>query len=406
MLPVKTDSVYFKGFNGIRFIAAFAVIIHHIEEYKSVFFLGIDNLNDRPVIYQLGKFGVALFFVLSGFLITYLLLAEKQKTGTVDIAKFYIRRMLRIWPLYFLIVLLSFFVFPTIGLLQMPIWSETTFHHFYEKLTLYLLVLPNLVSGLYEPMPLSGHVWSIGVEEQFYLFWPWLVLSRHFKKTLIIIGAIGLVLAGVFFYYRFILNPYHLAKEQTHPVLFFVSMFMAQFRIGCMAIGGLGAYLVFKNHPILEILHRKSVQIIMYLFLIAFIATGFRVPGINYEFYAVLFCFLLINLASNPQSVVQFENPLMKFMGSISYGLYIYHPVAITLVLNLLAGRRDNPGLLHSFLFNLQAYALIILLTILLAYLSYTYFEKPFLRLKDRFMAGASTDRRATVSTFEVPVIK
>mgnify|MGYP000751166612 CR=1 FL=1 len=96
--------IYFKGFNGVRFIAASAVIVHHIEEYKAVYLFGRDDLWARPFVYQLGRLGVALFFVLSGFLITYLLLAEKQKTGTIAIRKFYIRRVLRIWPLYFLIV--------------------------------------------------------------------------------------------------------------------------------------------------------------------------------------------------------------------------------------------------------------------------------------------------------------
>jgi peptidoglycan/LPS O-acetylase OafA/YrhL len=385
MLSATNSITYFRGLNGIRFIAAFSVIIHHIEEYKTIFILHVDNFSARPVIYQLGKLGVALFFVLSGFLITYLLLAEKQKTGTVNITKFYIRRMLRIWPLYFLIVLLSFFVFPNIGLLQIPLLSESTFQNFYQKLVLYLLVLPNVVSGLYVPMPLSSHVWSIGVEEQFYLLWPWLLISRNFKRLFVIILSVGAVLAGGFFYFRFALNPYHIAKDDTHPFFFFVSMFLAQFRVGCMAIGGLGAYLVFIKHPVLQILYRRWIQIIVYLFLIFLISTGFQVPGVNYEFYAILFCYLLINLASNPKSIIQFENRFMNFMGSISYGLYIYHPIAIAFVLNLLIGHRANPDLLNSLSFNLQVYSLTIAITVFLSYLSYTYFEKPFLRLKDRF---------------------
>ena len=104
-------SIYFPNLNSIRFIAALLVIIHHIEQFKSVFNIYPNQMNN-PVIGSFGPLGVRLFFVLSGFLITYLLFAEKEVSGTISITKFYIRRALRIWPLYYLIVLLAFFIVP------------------------------------------------------------------------------------------------------------------------------------------------------------------------------------------------------------------------------------------------------------------------------------------------------
>src|SRR5688572_27055191 len=109
------QKIYFPNLNGLRFIAAFLVIIHHIEQLKS--FSNIDNYwGTVPFIDIIGKLGVVLFFVLSGFLITYLLLAEERSFKRISIVKFYIRRMLRIWPLYFLIILLAFAVLPGISL--------------------------------------------------------------------------------------------------------------------------------------------------------------------------------------------------------------------------------------------------------------------------------------------------
>ena len=101
----NSNKIYFPNLNGIRFIAAFAVILHHLEQFK--YLLGYKNNWENPIIHQIGPLGVILFFVLSGFLITYLLLVEEKQTKTISIKSFYMRRILRIWPLYYLIILLN-----------------------------------------------------------------------------------------------------------------------------------------------------------------------------------------------------------------------------------------------------------------------------------------------------------
>src|SRR5262245_59932952 len=103
MRSSDTDRVYFPNLNGLRFIAALAVIIHHIEQQKADFCL--PNSFGAAPIQLFGELGVVLFFVLSGFLLTYLLLEEEKTTATIGIRNFYIRRILRIWPLYFLIII-------------------------------------------------------------------------------------------------------------------------------------------------------------------------------------------------------------------------------------------------------------------------------------------------------------
>ena len=150
---MKDERIYFPNLNGLRFIAAFLVIIHHIEQIKS--FLKIDNyLEVIPFVGIIGKLGVVLFFVLSGFLITYLLLAEEQKYKKISIKKFYIRRILRIWPLYFLIILLSLLILPNISIFTLPGFGKDVVHQYlFFKIILYAVFFPNLVFTLFGMVP-------------------------------------------------------------------------------------------------------------------------------------------------------------------------------------------------------------------------------------------------------------
>jgi peptidoglycan/LPS O-acetylase OafA/YrhL len=156
---------YFPNLNGIRCIAALLVVFHHLEQAKHA--LNIPNVYHVPIIQHAGRLGVGLFFVLSGFLITYLLLEERGRFGNVDAKKFYLRRVFRIWPIYFLIVGLSFFIFPHIPLMDYPGVEEKLTIHLPERLTLLLLVLPNYAFVLYDLPYWCAQTWSIGVEEQF-----------------------------------------------------------------------------------------------------------------------------------------------------------------------------------------------------------------------------------------------
>src|SRR5690606_24795997 len=108
---IGKDRIYLPGLNGIRAIAAFAVVISHTNGR-----LGEFGLSKLPY-WDLAGFGVTIFFTLSGFLITYLLLKERAKTGTIKVRKFYVRRLLRIWPLYYfyLFLILAIVGFSALG---------------------------------------------------------------------------------------------------------------------------------------------------------------------------------------------------------------------------------------------------------------------------------------------------
>ena len=127
-----------------------------------------------------GKSGVILFFVLSGFLITYLLLQEQDETSQINLPAFYNRRFLRIFPLYFLILGLS-----VLFITCFPSLIPPAFKPVYPLLafTLILFALPNLALTVDNPVAGASHLWSLGVENQFYLIWPLLIIQ--FKKNML-----------------------------------------------------------------------------------------------------------------------------------------------------------------------------------------------------------------------------
>ena len=373
--------VYFPNLNGVRFIAAFSVLIHHTEQIK--YLMGLENNYGNFFIKNLGKLGVGLFFVLSGFLITYLLLSEKQRRGDISTKDFYIRRILRIWPLYFIIVILGFFVFPNIPIFNEPLRSQYYFDaDFFKRLPFFLLFLPNLGFVFYRSPYLCAQTWSVGVEEQFYAIWPWIIRSKNPIKTFFKLLIIFLTVLGILWFYIFKISDLSLeTKSKIHDGL---ELFFSQFRILTMVIGGIGAYLIFeKKEQILKILFRKDVQIIIYSILILMLSTGFHVSGFNMEFYGIFFCFFILNVSQNPDSLIYLEQKIIHYLGKISYGVYIYHPAVIVLCINSIhyfLGKN-----LPSLTFNLLLYSSAVLITILVCELSFRFIETPLLKLKDRF---------------------
>lgn len=223
---------YYPNLNTLRFIAASLVIIHHIEQMKSLF--GIANFWHVPFFEVIGKLGVVLFFVLSGFLITTLLLDEKDHKGKIDVGHFYLRRVLRIWPVYYLIVVLGFFVWPYLPFLEIPgkdIFPEVLGHRM-PNILFYLTIFANLGVVIYGSVPYTSQSWSIATEEQFYLFWPFVVIC--FSKRLV--GVMSGILVGYwviryFFHYK---NVW-LISDETQGI---VRGFLYYFNINCMALGG------------------------------------------------------------------------------------------------------------------------------------------------------------------------
>jgi peptidoglycan/LPS O-acetylase OafA/YrhL len=367
---MRTDRVYFPGLNGLRFLAAVSVILFHLEQLKDE--VGLPNLGNLPLLVNMGKKGVGLFFVLSGFLITYLLLVEIKKTGTINVERFYIRRILRIWPLYYLIALWAFFVFP--NLFDVSFVNRLTSANFLSQLTLFALMLPN-VAKLFLPMVAgASQSWSVGVEEQFYLLWPLILRKGRNIVPQLLLGIVivkPVVEVGLYF----CTSAMHL------PALNTVRNFSKIFAIEQMAFGGLGAWLLVEQKTAaLRWLHHPATQNLNFGLLFAVLAFKLKIPFLLHHVDALAFTILIMNVAANPRSFIKLENALCNFMGNISYGLYMYHTTIIILALKYLPRFPDSLAV-----YNLIYYTIVISGTVLVAFLSHRYLELRFLKLKDSF---------------------
>ena len=369
----KGNTIYFENLNAIRFIAASLVVIHHIEQEKDIF--KITNWWGNPMINCFGKAGVILFFSLSGFLISFLLLKEEKLTNTISIKKFYIRRILRIWPLYFLIVGLSLFIFPSIPFFSIEGYTKELIQsNLSEKIFLYLFFLPNLVLTTFGLIPYCYQTWSVGAEEQFYLVWP--VLNKYIKnKWVLFFGVIVIVISlkkiALFF-----------------PIFQPVEKYLYWTPIQAMAIGGIYALIVLSELPYIvfvkKLMFNKIIQIIGYTVLFFLIYKGYFFPNLNNEVYAVLFGFLICNLACNENRLFSMENSVTRYLGKISYGLYMYHLIAIVTAIKFC----------HLFKFenNFIIYPLTFGILILISSFSYHFFENRFIKRKSKYSVIVSGD--------------
>lgn len=366
--------IQFPGLNGVRFVAAFLVIVDHTELFKS--YLGYPTLWSNSYSAYLGAFGVSIFFVLSGFLITYLLLEEQQE-APIRIRHFYLRRILRIWPLYYLILVLGFFVVPHMDFFQVPIYSRDMGDSL-PRLLLFLGLAANVAFVYLPTVPFANVLWSVAVEEQFYLFWPHVVRIK--RKLLWIMLALLAGYLALKFYAGSLDRQFELLVIRT--------------RFSAMIIGGIGAYLVFNQKGVIQFLHSRVLQVVL---LVLFVCMGMdwidfkSFTWIQDELISLVVCGLIINIATNPKSLLSLENRVFAYFGKLSYGLYVYHLFAVVLVLKGIPVVIDIQALPDWIGYPLTL-GTILGLTTGISYLSYRYFESYFLRKKLRYSAVLSGD--------------
>jgi peptidoglycan/LPS O-acetylase OafA/YrhL len=367
--------VYFPNLDGLRFIAALLVIIHHVEQLKSIY--GIPNHWNSPFVQIIGEQGVVLFFVLSGFLITYLLLEEEKTTGTIKVKNFYLRRILRIWPLYFLLVFIALAILPQIPMFVLPGFDhEYVYRHLLRKVLLFLFFLPNLVSPLAGIVPFAAQTWSIGTEEQFYLAWP--VVMKHVRKH-----RIALMLL-IIFGYIFVARALYSSRTDFLPFKEYINTFWLVFNIDCMAIGGFFALLLHSRHKLLKYFNNNWIFYTSLVIVSYMLSRGISIQHLYKESYALFFGLLILNFAANPNIHVSLETGFLKYLGKISYGLYMYHPIGIAIVLTILR----STGWFSDYVI----YPLSLALSIGIAGFSYQYFESFFLKLKTNYTTVKSGD--------------
>jgi peptidoglycan/LPS O-acetylase OafA/YrhL len=372
--------VYFPGLNSLRFFSALTVIITHVELMKHKF--GFANLWSNKLIFHFGGIGVSFFFVLSGFLVTYLMFEEKRNFNFFSIKNFYLRRILRIWPLYFLILILGFFILPKFT--YIPFFSEHFIDEFFLNFIFYLLILPNIAFSIYYAVPLIGQSWSIGVEEQFYIFWP--IVFNFFKKftfkvlTYLLIFWVSVKLFFLIFSLYF-----------DNEIVLIVKKNLAMLKFENMIIGAMGALILFENKSkILNFIYNKTI---FFIAASGIIISIYVLPELLFDgihlLHSIFFIVIILNVSTNPNINFRLESPVLNLLGKISYGLYMYHLIVIYFVFTLMLRfdiYQENDSL-STFLLYSQS----MIITFLISYFSYTFFEKRFLKMKLKFTKVVSS---------------
>ncbi len=368
------DRVHFPGLNSLRFFAALSVFIGHCELTKK--FLSLPNNFELFDRINFGGIGVYFFFVLSGFLITYLLCVEKDRFGTISIKRFYLRRILRIWPLYYLIVALGFFILPAFDFFTlMPVSFNQNYN---QNLLLYILILPNLAYAYMPSVPHIGQAWSIGVEEQFYIFWPLMV--KRFRN----ISQIILISIVVYMSVKLLVLVYPYFGE-TGVIYTGVKRFFGMSKFECMLIGAFGGVMVFNNKErFLKIVYSPLAQLSalgLFGFLSYFAGTESILQDAIHLPLSVLFLIIILNVATNPASILKLNIGLLDYLGKISYGFYMYHLIFLFLVTKLIRPYYTDFPIASNFLI----YVVSFIATGIISHLSYRFFEKYFIKRKKKF---------------------
>lgn len=371
---MQQEKIHFENLNGLRFIGAFLVFIFHAftinrevwgDFFESVPFIALRKLT------SIGHYGVNLFFVLSGFLITYLLLKELRERGKIHIGFFLVRRILRLWPLYFVIVLFGFFIFP-----HLPFGTQTV--HEFWRYALFLSNFDEIINGSRDSLNFLTATWSVSIEEQFYLGWALVIGLFQWKTIRSFQGFFLLVILSAVLF-----RIYHAYEPQ---VIYYHTLSV----ISDMAIGGLLATLVFENPSIPWIENLKKWKIgLIYVLGIGFLFTAHKVlPGrlilLERLISGTFFAFVLLEQLKAKHSFYKADRiPYFERAGKLTYGFYLFHSLLIYYLCKTFEYLNWNQQAGYFVLY----FMLLLISNSLCSVISYRYFEKPLLDLKKYFRA-------------------
>lgn len=275
------------------------------------------------------------------------------------------RRLLSIYPLYYLIILISFLLIPFLATTFPDYFSQTPhyfkrilglYDDFFNSLILYVVFLPNIALYFGKTVVGASQSWSIGVEEQFYLIWPFLIYFFP-KKKLVLVFTVILVLMGLI-------------------SLFVTTLFPFEF----MAIGALAAYLHFYYQLYVKRIISSSLRYAVYITLLMLLffplyqlLRPFQNIGLGF-----IYAFLILIIANSNHASTWYKQKLAA-LGKISYGIYMFHPFVMFLVFPF--AQIYCKG--NLVLYNATVYFFVFSLTIVLSYISYNVLEKRFIKIKD-----------------------
>lgn len=355
------NSLYrIPNITSIRFFLALLVVIFHTSEFFQK--RGFPYYNGLPIFHK-GTDAVYVFFTLSGFLIIKQLYVEKIQTGSISLKKFYVRRMLRIFPLYYLILVFGFlyyhFILPYFG------FSFENNYNILSAIALGVTFFPNILST-YEPGGILEILWSIGIEEQFYLVVAPLILLIPSRKMKLFLGIFTALYFIVYFFsgIEFLSN---------YRMLFFYFSF-----------SGLCAIAIENSY--VKRLINTFWYVIIALFFLYLTTSWFEIENTVYNHLFNMIAYSLGILALSQKPIKFLENKTINYFGKISYGIYMYHAIVMQFIgflyLKFISKFNFSPAV-DIIISNI----LVVSITIFISHISYKYYETYFLRKKQRVIA-------------------
>lgn len=354
-----TERRHFHTFDALRFIAFSLVFLLHAPLPNNQFF---------NFISKSGGIGVTFFFVLSGFLITYILLYEKELHGKINLKKFFIRRILRIWPLYYLMILFAFLTPYILDNMNLS-YSNEGYTPNWLISCLFLENYNMMFTGDFPNTSPLRVMWSLCIEEHFYIVWGLILYYAPIKKVPMII-TLSIIVATIsrLIYPVFSLNDIDLF---TH--------------IDYFAFGSIPAYCLIKKKHLIEIINSIPIYQKLVLTCIS-LCYVFIAPNISFSLqniinpiiFSILFTLIIFFIIPLKNSLLIKDSNVFSKLGTYTYGLYLYHTIAINLMVQLYM----KIGLdIDSISLSITS----IIITIFISLFSYKLFELKFIKLKKYF---------------------
>ena len=364
--PQRGERFYQPELDALRFFAFFGVFIFHAAPKYMEFYdaAGSPRWLSNLLIstFGAGAFGVDLFFALSAYLITSLLLRERNATGALDLRGFYMRRILRIWPLYF-----AFIAFAAIvG------WLVPQQHLPMRYVLSYYLLAGNWCYVFYGlPASFATPLWTISIEEQFYLAWP-LALRKASVRIMALMAAALLIVANAW--------RIHLAISAGPTDAMEYNTFT---RLDPIAWGIL---IALFSHKLPQLTRLQRITLLCAGVIACIAEYGFTVLmnppkhrtwklAMSHPVTSLAGAVVLLAVLGSQNSFLR--QGWLLYLGKISYGLYVLHEFAHFCAMRILPASTPLQVIAQS--------AIGLALTIAIAAASYRWLESPFLRLKERF---------------------
>jgi peptidoglycan/LPS O-acetylase OafA/YrhL len=360
--PAAKSKLYFPQIDSIRGLSFIAIFLFHAVRItdKPFFLSGFFGY-----LYSNLPLGLEVFFVLSSFLLTWLGFNEYEKRGNFSFKNYFTRRALRIWPLYFFILFLGFIVIRAVAV------------YFHSAITLpnawyYIFFIANFYT--LDHVFFLRLLWTISVEEQFYLFWG--LSLKIFYKNIGWVISVLMVTSVLFSIYAI-----------TNQVSSYFNTLTYLFDFAC---GASAAMLLFRENKLVERLKKLSstgrkifYSYLVFHFIFFYFLNQFSTGLLNdflalicrYIFVIYMALFIARQVVQNSQDTFLAKNRFLILTGKMSYGLYCYHGITITLLNLLLLKYHLQNGIMVIIYFVIN-YAL--------ATISYFYLERPFLKLKQK----------------------